>query len=149
MSKLSPLIRNGIILVVVVAVVLVAKAFLPTDANSLQVGQCFDPPTAEGEVTGVDDGPCTEPHRAEVFFVGDYTPATDTYPIDLSFKTFVTTTCKPAFNAYTGLDYDNEPDLDFGWLNPTREGWGKGDHRIICYALRVDNAQMSKSLKKA
>ncbi len=149
MSKLSPIVRNGIIIALVVAVVIAAKMFLPTDANSLQVGQCFDPPSAEGEVSGVDDGPCTEPHRAEVFFVGDYTPAQDNYPIDLSFRSFVASTCKPAFNVYTGLDYETQPDLDLAWLNPTSAGWGKGDHRVICYAVRADDAPMSTSIKKA
>ena len=51
----NPLVRNGIIIAVIVVIVIAAKMFLPTDAGSLQVGQCFDPPTTEGKVTGVDE----------------------------------------------------------------------------------------------
>lgn len=144
----NPLVRNGIIIAVIVVIVIAAKMFLPTDANSLQVGQCFDPPTTEGDVSGVDDGPCTDPHHAEVLFVGDYAPASDTYPIDLSFQSFVGSTCKPAFNAYTGLDFDSDSTYDLGWLTPTRDGWGRGDHKVICYAVRLDKAPMTQSIKK-
>lgn len=146
---MSPLVRNGILIAVVIAIAVAVRVFLPTDANSLQVGQCFDPPTTEGEVSGVDDGPCTDAHGAEVFFVGDYSPSTDTYPIDLAFENFIGSTCKPAFNSYTGLEFDTDATYDFGWLTPTRDGWSRGDRKVICYAYRIDKAPMSQSIKKS
>lgn len=147
----NPLIRNGIIIAVIAVIVIAAKMFLPTDANSLQVGQCFDPPTIEGEVNGVDDGPCTDPHKGEVFFVGDYKPAdgTDAFPTSFDFQDFYTATCKPAFNAYTGLDYDNDTTYDLAAFRPTSDSWGNGDRKVICYAIRADEAPLTKSIKKA
>lgn len=149
MSKLSPLVRNGIIIAVIVVIAIAVRVFLPTDANSLQVGQCFDPPTADGEVSGVNDGPCTDAHNAEVVFVGDYTPASETYPISLGFNSFVSSTCKPAFNTYTGLDFETDSTYELGLFTPTRDGWGKGDRKVTCFAYRADNAPMTKSIKNA
>lgn len=145
----NALIRNGIIIAVIVVIAIAARMFLPTDANSLQVGQCFDPPTIEGEIDGVDDGPCTDPHKGEVFFVGDYTPATDLFPTTSDFQDFYQTTCKPAFNAYTGLDYDTDTTYDLAAFRPTSESWGNGDRKVICYAIRSDEAPLTKSIKKA
>jgi hypothetical protein len=142
----NPIVRNGLIIAVVVVIAFAARMFLPTDANSLQVGQCFDPPTTDGTVTGVDDGPCTEPHKAEVVFVGDYSPATDTYPI--SFQDYYAANCTPAFNAYTGLDFATDTTYDLGAFKPTRDGWKGGDRKIICYAIRVDEAPMTQSIRK-
>ena len=147
MSKLSPLIRNGIVIAVIVVIAVAVRVLLPTDASSLQVGQCFDPPAAEGDVSGVDDGPCTDPHKAEVVFVGDYTPASDSYPISLGFNSFISSTCKPAFNSYTGLDFEADSTYALGWFTPTRDSWAKGNRTIICYAIRSDEAPMTKSIK--
>lgn len=144
----NPLVRNGIIIAVIVVIVIAAKMFLPTDAGSLQVGQCFDPPTTEGKVTGVDDGPCTEPHKAEVVFVGDFSPATSTYPISIAFQNFYSSACTPAFNAYTGLDFDTDTTYDLAAFKPTLDGWSSGDRKVICYAVRADSAPMTKSIKK-
>jgi hypothetical protein len=149
LSKLSPLVRNGIIIAVVVVIALAAKAFLPTDANSLQVGQCFDPPTIEGEVNGVDDGPCTEAHKAEVFFVGTYPTTTNVFPTSADFQDYYSSTCKPAFNTYTGLDYDNDETYDLAAFRPTSDSWTGGDRKVICYAIRHDEGPLTKSIKKA
>ena len=146
---MSPLIRNGIVIAVIVVIAIAVRVFLPTDANSLQVGQCFDPPTTDGEVTGVDDGPCTDPHKAEVIFVGDFTPATSVYPISSSFQDFYASACTPAFNAYTGLDFETDLTYNIGTFKPTLEGWKGGDHKVICYAIRSDEAPMTQSIKKA
>jgi hypothetical protein len=145
----NALIRNGIIIGVIVVIAIAARVFLPTDANSLQVGQCFDPPTIEGEVNGVDDGPCTDPHKAEVFFVGDYAPTTDLFPTTTDFQDFYQSTCKPAFNTYTGLDYDTDTTYDLAAFRPTSESWSNGDRKVICYAIRGDEAPLSQSIKKS
>jgi hypothetical protein len=39
-------------------------------------------------------------------------------------------------------------DYDIGLLYPLEEGWGKGDHEITCYIVRVDDGPMTGSLKK-
>lgn len=120
------------------------------DLNDLKVGDCFDPPAdVEGTVTDVVHHACTEAHGAEVVFVGDFSPAQDAYPITLRFQDFYSSTCTPAFNAYTGLDFDSDTTYNMAALKPTVEGWGTGDRKVICYALRADNATMSQSIRKS
>ena len=148
MSRLSPLVRNGIIIVVIVAIAIAVRMFLPTDATSLQVGQCFDPPTTDGDVSGVDDGPCTDPHHAEVVFVGDYAPANEVYPTTFGFRDFVASSCLQAFKGYTGLDLAADTTYVIDAFTPTTDGWSNGNRKVICFALRNDDAPMTQSIKK-
>jgi hypothetical protein len=142
-------IRLGIIAVIVIGA-LVLRPYLTGDAGSLQVGDCFDQPaTVEGTVDDVQHHQCTDPHTAEVVFVGDYKPDTSTLPADPEFQTFFEGTCAPAFNAYTGLDFITDPTYDMSGFTPTAEGWGKGDRKVICYAVRIDKGQLTTSIKKS
>lgn len=141
-------IRVGIIAVVVV-VGFILRPFIAGDAGNLAVGDCFDQPTTAGvTVEDVQHHPCTDAHTAEVVFVGNYTPATDTPPTDSAYRVFFEATCTPAFNAYTGLDFFNDPTYDMSAFTPTDEGWRSGDRKVICYAVRLDGATMAKSIKK-
>jgi putative regulator of septum formation len=140
--------RIGIIGAVAVGA-FVLRPFITGNAGSLQLGDCFDvPATQEETVDDVQHHPCTADHGAEVVFVGDYAPATDTPPTSVDMQAFVGTTCIPAFNTYTGLDFGQATDYDLGWFWPTAEGWQKGDHKVICYVMRVDAASFSQSLRK-
>lgn len=117
-------------------------------ANDLVVGDCFDPPAdTEGTVTDVAKRPCTEAHGAEVVFVGDFSPATDTYPA--SFQAFYASACAPAFTTYTGLDFSSDTTYDMAAFKPTPDSWGTGDRKVICYALRIDEAKMNASIRKS
>lgn len=115
-------------------------------AADLAVGDCFDEPTTIGEVQDVQHHPCTESHDSEVVFVGDM-PEASTYPTDAQFVAYIRASCVPAFNAYTGLDFDVLEAVDMGYLTPTAEGWSKGDREMICYAIRSDGASVSQSFK--
>lgn len=141
-------IRGGLI-GIVLAGGLILRPFLTGSAGDLAVGECFDPPAATVEtVADVQHRPCTDPHGGEVFYVGEYPGGEGiAYPTDDSFTAYVEATCVPAFNSYTGLDYVSNPDWDFGFLVPTAEGWDGGDHEIVCYAIRVDEAPTSVSIK--
>ena len=75
--------------------------------------------------------------------------AGDAYPTEAQFQDYIRTSCVPAFNAYTGTDFDNEATLDMGYFFPSSEGWSRGDHEVICYAIRVNGAPVSVSFKKA
>ncbi len=70
-----------------------------------------------------------------------------TYPSESAWLDAVGTTCVPAFNAYTGLDFSTDPTWDLGYFIPTSEGWGDGDRSLICYATRVDGTPTSASIK--
>lgn len=123
---------------------------LSSNAGDLSVGECFDEPPQEAqEVEDVQRRPCNEAHTAEVVFVGDIAGATDTYPSEDQFLDAVSNQCIPAFNAYTGRDYDTDQELDIGYFIPTAEGWNIGDRELICYAVRVDAAPMTQSVKSS
>ena len=141
--------RYAILLVVVVMAGFVASCDRITgSAADLQVGECFDQPADTTEVSDVQRQPCDEAHDAEVFLVVDHPGGDDeTYPISLTVDRFVLEQCKPAFNTYTGLDYDTSTDLDFSYFYPTREGWNDGDREFTCYAVRADEAKMTSSLR--
>lgn len=127
----------------------ILRPFLAGNAGSLSVGDCFDEPAGSSDtVEDVQHHPCTDAHTAEVVFVGNYSPATDTYPAEDAFLTFFENSCTAAFNAYTGLDYATDPTYDMSAFTPTPEGWGSGDRKIICYAVRLDQGPMSSSIRK-
>jgi hypothetical protein len=126
----------------------ILRPFIMGNAGSLAVGDCFDPPAAEVQtVEDVQHHPCNEAHGGEVVFVGNYAPAGEAYPSDDEFMDFVGSNCIPAFNTYTGLNYDTATDLDVSVFTPTTDGWGDGDRKVICYAVKVDGSQFTGSVK--
>lgn len=119
------------------------------NAGDLAVGDCFDEPASQTEVTDVQHHPCTESHTSEVVFVGDVPGGNEAYPTEEQFLDFVRSQCVPAFNAYTGVDFDSDPTLEMGYFIPTADGWKSGDHEMICHGLRFDGAATTQSIKKA
>jgi hypothetical protein len=114
-------------------------------ADDLAVGTCFDVPTS-ASVSTVTKHACTEAHDAEVFHNAEY-PNQDTYPITLSFRNFASDTCSPVFATYIGEAPDVNGDLDFGIFYPTSDTWSSGDRTVTCYAYRIDEAKLTKSVK--
>jgi hypothetical protein len=128
----------------------VARPFLSGNAGDLKVGDCFDEPAGvSATVEDVQHRPCTDPHGGEVVYVGDFAPATDTYPADVDFRAFVQAQCPPAFTSYSGIDFETDTTYDMSVLTPTTDGWGTGDRTVICYAVRVDGTPITAPLKKA
>ena len=128
----------------------VLSPYLMGAASDLAVGDCFDPPTAEIEVDDVQRHPCTDAHGGEVIYVGDYPAADDApYPGDPAFDAHVVDVCVPAFDAYTGLDFETATDWGFGYFVPTEAGWDLGDHEISCYAMPVDGSTTTTSIRAA
>lgn len=144
----SVVLRIGIIGAIVIGAIIL-RPFIMGNAGSLQVGDCFDPPTVAGEtVDDVQHHPCTESHGAEVVFVGNYSPVTNTYPGDAEFSAFFQNTCTTAFNTYTGIDFATDTLYDMAAFTPTSDGWAKNDRKVICYAVRLDDAKMTQSIRK-
>lgn len=141
--------RLGVIAAIVIGAILL-RPYLSGNAGNLQVGDCFDEPAgAEDTVDDVQHRQCTDPHGAEVVFVGDYTPNSQTFPTQEQFLAFFEATCTPAFNAYSGLDFVTDPTYDMSAYTPTTEGWvDDNDRKVICFAIRLDGAQMTSSIKK-
>jgi hypothetical protein len=142
-------IRLGIIAVIIIIGVVV-QTYISKNAGDLRVGDCFDVPTKAGEtVDDVKPSPCTDPHGAEVVFVGNYTPDTKLYPSDGEFTTFFQSACTTAFNTYTGIDFATDTTYDMSAFTPTADGWSSGDRKVICYAVRLDATQLTTSIKKS
>jgi Septum formation len=140
--------RIGVIGAIIIGGILL-RPYLTGSAGNLGVGHCFDEPAGdEDTVDDVQNRPCTDPHGAEVVFVGDFTPDTELYPSNEQFLAFFDGTCTPAFNAYTGLDFVTDTTYDMNMYTPTFDGWSDDDRKIICFAIRIDGAQMTSSIKK-
>lgn len=140
----------GVRILIIAAIAAGAFIFrdrLSGNAGDLAVGDCFQVPLEAVEVSDVQHSPCTESHTGEVVYVGDINPAPEAYPTEQQFFDAVGTQCVPAFNAYTGRDFQSDTELDIGYFFPTTEGWADGDHELVCYAIRIDEAAMTSSLK--
>jgi Septum formation len=129
---------------------LILKPFLSGSASDLAIGDCFDVPTSGQTVKEVQHHPCTDAHGGEVFFVGKHPGASNAvYPTKDALQATIRTMCVPAFNAYTGLDFDTDVTWTFGYFVPTVDGGTSGDRDMTCYAQRVDDGTTNKSIKKS
>jgi hypothetical protein len=143
------LIVLGIVVVAVVGFI-VLRDRLPNDATSLEVGQCFDVPTEQGSISDVQRHPCNEPHTGEVVGQGNLTgDGNASYPLDSEIRSFATDLCVAAFNTYTGKDVNTDAELTVGWFYPTTSSWSSGDREVTCYASRIDEGQLTSTVKAA
>jgi hypothetical protein len=140
--------RIGIIAVIGIGA-LIFRDRLSSNAGELKVADCFDDPAGVTEVNDVQHHPCAEAHTAEVIFIGALSGNDATYPADSAIETYVSSSCLPAWQAYTGKPYETEVVLGLGYYVPSPDGWKEGDRQIICYAAREDGAAMTTSVKKA
>ena len=141
-----------ILIIAVIAVgAFVLRDRLTGNAGDLKVGDCFDKPTtAEETIDEVQHHPCTEAHTAELIFQGDHPAAKDAAPpTDDELFSFVSDSCLPAFNSYSGGDLLADGVFDIGFIYPLDEDWKKGDREITCYAYRLDGTTMTTSIKAA
>lgn len=116
------------------------------DAFTIEFGDCLILPS-EDEFDEVRRLSCGEPHDGEVFFVDDY-PGTD-YPSGDELDSYVDAQCLPAFEAFTGSDFDGQEVLDIGWFAPTAGSWDDGDHEVLCYLTPIDGGMTSQSYRGA
>lgn len=132
----------------VTILVLSGCTLLPGSVADLAVGDCFDEPTTEGDVSDVQHQPCDQPHDAEVFLVLTHpADASAAYPVVSGFDDYISENCVPAFAAYTGRDFDTDTELDLGYFRPTLTGWGDGDREFTCYISRADGAKLTAPVK--
>jgi hypothetical protein len=143
-------IRIGIIAVIAIGA-LVLRDRLSGNASELNVGDCFDEPTASAAtVEDVQHQPCNEAHDNEVLLVTSHPAAKDAaYPTDTDTETFVDDKCVSAYKPYTGREPATESEIGLLWYMPTEEAWKSGTRKIICYLYRLDNAKMTAPLHLA
>ena len=142
------LVRVGIIAVIGVGA-FILRPFVSGNAMDLNVGDCFDLPSASAEtVKDVQHHPCDQDHGGEVIFKGDYPGSqSDTYPTENEMTAFLVEKCVPAYTSYAGLSIETETVYDIAWFQPTTEGWKKGNQGVTCYIYRLDEAPFKGSLK--
>ena len=143
-------VRTYIIGAVVLAVIAFGAWSISQNQNAgdLAVGQCFDEPGRDVDITTVVKHACTEAHDAEVFSVVEYDGG-DTYPISISLDSFIDRTCVPAFETYVGEPYDVDTPYDLAYFYPDEDAWTKGskDRTFTCYIVRTDGAKLTQSVK--
>ena len=136
---------------VIAGVIAVGGFFLrdriSSGADDLQVGDCFDVPTAVTIVKEVQHHPCDEAHTGEVVGLQDYPGGDDPYPSESAMTTFSEDLCVRTFRTYTGRDALTDPELTVGYLYPIPDGWADGDREVTCYLARVDEGPMTRSFK--
>ena len=144
------LIRIGIIAAIAIGA-FILRPYLSGNVGDMSVGDCFDLPTSATEtIKDLQHHPCTEAHDAEVVFVGSYPNASnDAYPTDAQFSQFFQDSCLAAYKAYTGVDVLSTSDMDMNYFTPTADSWKSGEHKITCYANKLDNSKLTASVKKA
>jgi hypothetical protein len=141
-SKLRTYLSVGV-LVAILAVVLYAVRN-SQDAGALAIGTCFDVPSAS-DFSTVTKFECTEPHDAEVIFVGELTG--DSYPITLTLDNFIDANCVPAAVSYVGRPAEEITELQLGYFSPTRDAFEDGERTMTCYLYVVNEAKLTKSVK--
>jgi hypothetical protein len=152
-KRRSELVRLGIVLAIVVAVVIgffLLRDILPGQVGSLEAGNCFDLPASNVSVADVQHHLCSDLHDAEVFAVlSDATPDGQPYPGRSYFSDQLSQRCGPAASTYIGADINQQAELDFGMFFPTSESWASGGNkrRLTCYLYRVDEAKLTVTLK--
>jgi hypothetical protein len=146
-NKLRTYITIGVLVLIVGGVLWAVRN--QASADNLAVGTCFDQPTAGKDFSTVEKHECTEAHDAEVVFVAEYTDGGDTLPIKLTLDSFVSDSCVPAIERYTGRTAESINELGVGYITPNDEGWKNGDRTITCYVYNLDDSKLTKSVKGA
>lgn len=122
-----------------------------------EVGQCLDvttyDPEAGQEVDTVDLvilSSCAGLHDGEVIAVPEMPAAPDgTYPRVIEFDQFAGPVCDAAFSEYLGVPADAGFPFQWSFMFQWEEAWGAGDHTIVCYLERFDEAEWSGLAKDA
>ena len=149
--RASTLIRLAIVGLFVIGGIgaVIFRDRLSSDAGKLAVGDCFDDPVGAQEIGDVQHHPCGEAHTAEVVYLGKLPDGSGSFPTTAAVQDWIRGNCVPAWNTYTGKDFDSDLTLSLGFYQPSPEGWSSGDRSVVCYAARVDGAPMTSSVKKA
>jgi len=109
-----------------------ADAATTTPIAEAAVGTCFNrQANVDSQGKFIDPIDCTQPHDSEVFYSAAVADAS--YPDDAGWKQDVLNDCHPAFKAYTGVTYGQNPWQIYYIYPSTQAQWDGGDHMLLCY----------------
>lgn len=117
----------------------------PVSVFELEVGQCFEESTVEGQFSEVTLVNCDEPHLAEVFALLDHPAAPgEAYPGQDAVSSFASDECVARFEPYVGQTYELSA-IFFTSFTPTEGSWEQGDREIVCLLVGDQNADGSRN----
>ena len=102
-----------------------------TALDDLDIGDCFEDPGLESEVSSVDIFECDEVHDFELFATVDLGPRGRVYPGENQLLNEMENACIERFAAYVGHDYFTSA-YDFVSFTPVQDGWEDGDRLGMC-----------------
>jgi hypothetical protein len=102
--------------------------------SDLEVGMCANLADLEGEVSSVPTVDCTEPHDAELTFIGQLNAdGVAEYPGVSEVRATVEQECAgESFTDYVGTNYDDS-EFDINFVFPNEEAWDREDGEYICF----------------
>ncbi|MFN0028082.1 MAG: septum formation family protein [Acidimicrobiales bacterium] len=110
------------------------RAALADGFDDLQVGDCVIVP-ADGNIYGLAEEPCDEPHGGEVYFISDL--QTESLPTSDA----VANRCADSFVEFIGVDFETSS-LDLFYTMPSAASWATGDRRYHCIATTIDGSKL-------
>lgn len=115
-------------------------------AFAVQIGDCFNIPEEE-LIMSLEAVPCSLPHDAEAYASFDQ-PGTE-WPGQDAVSETSGWGCYDRFQTFVGIPWDDS-ELDFWYLEPTKESWEEGDDReVTCALTSFDGSQLTGSMRGA
>ena len=105
--------------------------------SSLGVGDCFTAGDAY-EIENVPVVDCSEEHDSELFATVDAVALGPSYPGEDFLFEWAFEECLVEFEGYVGEPYEDSP-YYVETLIPLEDGWGEGDHIVMCTVVVVDS----------
>jgi hypothetical protein len=120
-----------------------AAAAAPTSAEAedtsvfdLEVGQCLNTETDEGEVSEVPIVDCSQPHQGEIYALPQLPDGA--FPGDDAVAQAAEQECAgQAFTDYVGVPYQ-ESEFEVTFLLPNADSWSGGDREIACVVASTE-----------
>lgn len=120
-----------------------------------EVGDCLNISDLEEQLDGADSGEvmeiptvdCGEEHDAEVLVA--YELGDGPLPAQQVIDGVVETQCKPRFESYLGMPYEESQRFDLFTLYPTADSWAGGDREVLCLVYTMDGSTVTGTFEGA
>ncbi len=114
---------------------------------NLTEGTCFNDPKGFDYTQPLVTLPCTVPHTNEVFAIVR-SDLTGDYPGEDALYFSGVEQCKPRFEPYVGLPYEDSV-LEIFVFFPTNTEWEGGDRTLTCFVYNADTFMLDRSVRNS